>query len=570
MAPNRKPPPRLTSPPPPEIARKPSLHTGKDEYGRPVSVAWGALRGSRPSSRFGLGGAGEQDGSVLSASVSGSASANASRAGSTYAYGTRDVGANMREEEESTGLLAPTPQRSEDGHALSHFEAAVAALRSTGVASNAASSRDGTSVLDSSYNDNPGPGRSSQSRFTNSQQQTQGPTHSTGHYNLKRNQSLMNTSQSISVDPNYPSTLQFHKQAGYTIPTARPVVPQTTREDGHHPHLPPVYRQQQQQQSSAAGASPGGLPLPVSMMRDGQGKRSMGLGIGMMGGTTTNGPSRPGEESPTSTTARRERNVSGPLRRRGRRSRSPTPFPDEDEDEGDGRQELVPSGRGKENGAVARRPDPFGSIEVDLASKQKAELTAIYDTAVKKEALRKGYAMYVDRDGVDDHERRLLVDDNAEGQDMTEIHMVPTYEGREGLFDKRKSMDLVSYHTKDPRSSLYGPYDQVDEKAGLDIGDYQHHDDGDDDGGKTYGSNEDDDDDLDDEKHHPPSTAHFGPAPIGRVVRRHLQKKAKKVVELTEGNLVIDLKIPTKLEGFLPAATRGRMGEDGDEVLFTR
>ena len=557
MAPNRKPPPRLTSPPPPShISRKPSLHTTeKDEYGR--TIAWGASR-SRPgssTSRFGL--------PLGQPGVTGSSGSSATGATGeeTYRYGAREGGLDSEGMEgEGVGLLvAPTPQRSDDGHRLSNFEAAVAALRSSGPASGAGASRDGTSVVSSSY-DLSGPGRSSQPRTIT--------TNSSGHYNLVRN-------QPIPVDPNYPSTIQFHKQAGYMIPTARPVMAQTTRDEHQHHQqhqqsqhqLPPVYRQQ-----TSVGASPGGLPLPVSMTRDGQGKRAMGLGIGM-GGT---GGGRPlGEESPTSTTARRERNVSGPLRRRGgRRSRSPTPFPDDDDEDDEGGRELIP-GRGKENGgggAGAGRPDPFGPIEVDLATRQKAELTAIYDTAVKKEALRKGYAMYVDRDaGVDDHER-LLRGDHDEGRegDMAEVHMVPTYEGREaGLFDKRKSMDLVSYHTKDPRSSLYGPYDQVDEKAGLDIGDYQHHDDDDGDA-KTYGSNEDDDDDMDDEKHHPPSTAHFGPAPVGRIVRRHLQKKAKKVVELTEGNLVIDLKIPTKLEGFLPAATRGRMGEDGDEVLFTR
>lgn len=55
---------------------------------------------------------------------------------------------------------------------------------------------------------------------------------------------------------------------------------------------------------------------------------------------------------------------------------------------------------------------------------------------------------------------------------------------------------------------------------------------------------------------------HFGPAPMGRVKRRH---RAKKKVALTGGNLVLDLAIPTKLESFLPAPTRGE-----DEMMKTR
>ncbi|EAU91728.1 chitin synthase [Coprinopsis cinerea okayama7 len=39
-------------------------------------------------------------------------------------------------------------------------------------------------------------------------------------------------------------------------------------------------------------------------------------------------------------------------------------------------------------------------------------------------------------------------------------------------------------------------------------------------------------------------TRHFGPAPTGRVTRRH---KTKKRVQLTNGNLVVDLKVPPKL-----------------------
>ncbi|KAH8119128.1 chitin synthase-domain-containing protein [Phellopilus nigrolimitatus] len=41
-----------------------------------------------------------------------------------------------------------------------------------------------------------------------------------------------------------------------------------------------------------------------------------------------------------------------------------------------------------------------------------------------------------------------------------------------------------------------------------------------------------------------PITKHYGPAPVGRVTRRHKQKKR---VQLTNGNLVIDLNVPTKL-----------------------
>jgi len=40
------------------------------------------------------------------------------------------------------------------------------------------------------------------------------------------------------------------------------------------------------------------------------------------------------------------------------------------------------------------------------------------------------------------------------------------------------------------------------------------------------------------------TTLHFGPAPTGRVVRRH---KTKKRVQLTNGNLVVDLKVPPRL-----------------------
>ncbi|KAK2467893.1 hypothetical protein APHAL10511_000188 [Amanita phalloides] len=42
----------------------------------------------------------------------------------------------------------------------------------------------------------------------------------------------------------------------------------------------------------------------------------------------------------------------------------------------------------------------------------------------------------------------------------------------------------------------------------------------------------------------PPETRHYGPAPSGRVIRRH---KTKKRVQLTNGNLVVDLNVPPKL-----------------------
>jgi chitin synthase len=42
----------------------------------------------------------------------------------------------------------------------------------------------------------------------------------------------------------------------------------------------------------------------------------------------------------------------------------------------------------------------------------------------------------------------------------------------------------------------------------------------------------------------PLETRHFGPAPTGRAVRRH---KTKRRVQLTNGNLVVDLQVPPKL-----------------------
>lgn len=41
----------------------------------------------------------------------------------------------------------------------------------------------------------------------------------------------------------------------------------------------------------------------------------------------------------------------------------------------------------------------------------------------------------------------------------------------------------------------------------------------------------------------PPTTQHFGPAPTGRIHRRHKKRR----VQLTNGNLVIDLPVPPKL-----------------------
>jgi len=43
----------------------------------------------------------------------------------------------------------------------------------------------------------------------------------------------------------------------------------------------------------------------------------------------------------------------------------------------------------------------------------------------------------------------------------------------------------------------------------------------------------------------PAETRHFGPAPTGRVLRRH---KTKRRVQLTNGNLVVDLDVPPKLQ----------------------
>jgi hypothetical protein len=459
--------------------------------------------------------------------------------------------------EEAVGLLQPTPRREGEGEALSNFEAAVQALRSTG---GAGTSSSGSSEVSSST----APSRRSFQSQLHSGNQTGVQT---GHYVKRNHHHPLPTpqAQAAPVDLNYPSSIQFHKSAGYiSVPSVKPVV----RTNG--------YQALDVNGNASGGSTPtvgigaglpdlpvyrpgGGLPMPVSMQGN---KNQTGLGIGLH-------PVRAEEDEGPASTARNGngRNVSGPLRRRGRRSRSPTPFPDDEDEDAVGGTARVED---KENtvGLGGGRPDPFGSIEMDLARRkkeqEKAELTAIYDTAVKRQALKKGYAMYVDVEA-DGH-------DDGTG-DMGEVEMmetVPRYPYNREDEEKRRSVDLVSYHTKDPRSSVYAPFDHADEKDGLDIGDYKHTD-GPNDLRYQDETDDDDDDDIDEKSKFPPSsTAHFGPAPQGRVMRRHLQKKAKKVVELTEGNLVIDLKIPTKLEGFLPAATRGRMGEDGDEVLYTR
>lgn len=466
--------------------------------------------------------------------------------------------------QEFMGLLQPTPRREGEGEALSNFEAAVQALRSTGGAGRSGTSSVGSASTGASEVSSAPSRRSVQSNaphyFKRSYHQPQAGVRSpdlpvTQPLNLNNNRSGDGGSTPYAgpVDPNYPTSIQFHKSAGYiSVPTVKPV----TRTNGYQalnvgsatvgignglPDLP-VYRPDLvSNPSQGSGAGERGLPMPVSMMGN---KNQTGLGIGLH-------PSRAEEEDGPTSTARR--NVSGPLRRRGRRSRSPTPFMDEDED----RSALHAQTEDKEN--TVGRPDPFGSIEMDLDKRrrvqEKAELTAIYDTAVKREALKKGYAMYVD------------VEDGPDEKDMGELDMVPRYPYSQSGEEKRMSADLASYHTRDPRSSVYAPFGDADEKDGLDIGDYKHADGPND----MYEDEYEDGDDVDEKGDFPPSsTAHFGPAPQGRVMRRHLQKKAKKVVELTEGNLVIDLKIPTKLEGFLPASTRGRMGEDGDEVLYTR
>lgn len=65
----------------------------------------------------------------------------------------------------------------------------------------------------------------------------------------------------------------------------------------------------------------------------------------------------------------------------------------------------------------------------------------------------------------------------------------------------------------------------------------------------------------------PLPTRHFGPAPVGRVHRRH--KKFKKAVRLTNGNLVVDLNVPPKLVKILPVVGGVRY-EEKSEMTKTR
>lgn len=65
----------------------------------------------------------------------------------------------------------------------------------------------------------------------------------------------------------------------------------------------------------------------------------------------------------------------------------------------------------------------------------------------------------------------------------------------------------------------------------------------------------------------PLPTRHFGPAPIGRVQRRH--KKVKKGIRLTNGNLVVDLNVPPKLVKVLPVVGGVRY-EEKSEMTKTR
>ena len=287
-------------------------------------------------------------------------------------------------------------------------------------------------------------------------------------------------------------------------------------------------------------ASGRGLPLPVTANP----RTPNGLGI-----YNNNSDARG--------SGRAKRNVSGPLRRRARKSRSPTPFPgDEDENETWGDDDFA-----KENqGPVSDdKNDPFGSIEAGLASdtksttyssRQDPQLHSLYDRALRRERFQKGYGMYVETE--DEDGKSLLSDHHHHAStDHHQTATVPSYsyDGAYGSFKESKSPDVASFHTDD---SDLAPHDYAgySEGDGFDLADYKDHH---------------------DESLLPPSeTAHFGPAPQGRVTRRHQQHRAKKVVNLTQGNLVIDLKIPTRLEGFLPKATRGRMGEESDEVLYTR
>lgn len=60
----------------------------------------------------------------------------------------------------------------------------------------------------------------------------------------------------------------------------------------------------------------------------------------------------------------------------------------------------------------------------------------------------------------------------------------------------------------------------------------------------SYASEEKSPETLHSDLEPPIETRHFGPAPVGRVVRRH---KSKKRVQLTNGNLRVDLPIPPRL-----------------------
>lgn len=47
-------------------------------------------------------------------------------------------------------------------------------------------------------------------------------------------------------------------------------------------------------------------------------------------------------------------------------------------------------------------------------------------------------------------------------------------------------------------------------------------------------------------------TQHFGPAPEGRLLRRH-KTKSKRRVKLMNGNLVVEAPVPTRLAALLPS-----------------
>lgn len=108
--------------------------------------------------------------------------------------------------------------------------------------------------------------------------------------------------------------------------------------------------------------------------------------------------------------------------------------------------------------------------------------------------------------------------------------MFAGYKEAKGLrFDSRGGVENIAQSEKD------NPFD-------VSLGDI----------GRKYGSETDDEDggEIKSLKHyyddlaHPSDTQHFGPAPEGRMARRH---KTKKRVHLTAGNLVLDLPIPERL-----------------------